>query len=138
MKIQTNGDFRKYFDVLNKKLDSKFDALDKRFDAVDKRFDIIEKRLAVVESRLEVHGQLISAMQKTQQVMSDSMVLLIREVRELRTRFGRVESEIKRLERGQTELIKMVTAIRDLESGKPLQLKEVHYESCTHFDWSRS
>jgi chromosome segregation ATPase len=130
--METNGDFRKYFDDLNRLLGEKFNAIDKRFDGVDKRLHNIEKRLDVVESSLEVHGQLISAMQKTQQVLSDSMVLLIREVRELRTRVEKVESEIERLERGQTELIKMVTEIRGLESGKPLQLKEVRYDEVGH------
>lgn len=126
--METNGNFKKYFDALNKRLDGEFAAIHKRLDAIEGRLDATEGRLDTVEERLALQGQLISAMQKTQQALSDSFVLLIRELKELKRRVTGLESRVERLERGQTEMIKMLADIRGLESGKKLELKEVQYD----------
>ncbi len=137
--METNGDFKKYFDALNKRLDGEFGTID--------------KRLVALESSVKAQGQLVLAMQQTQTMLSDSMVLLIREVKELKARVGGLEQRVgsleqragsleqrasslehsvERLEIGQTELIKMVTRIdtrlSDFESGKKFELKEVRYD----------
>lgn len=129
--METNGNFKKYFDALNKRLDRESAAIGKRFDAI--------------EERLNLQGQLITAMQKTQQALADSMVLLIREIKDLKAmvtsleervsslenRVTSLERRVERLERGQTEIIKMLAAINGLESGKKLELQEVHYDDKT-------
>ncbi|MEK7249955.1 MAG: hypothetical protein AAB209_05965 [Bacteroidota bacterium] len=130
--METNGDFKKYFDALNKRLDGEFGTID--------------KRLVALESSVKAQGQLVLAMQQTQTMLSDSMVLLIREVKELKARVGGLEQRVgsleqrasslehsvERLEIGQAELIKMVTRIdtrlSDFESGKKFELKEVRYD----------
>jgi hypothetical protein len=60
--------------------------------------------------------------------LSDSIVLLIRELKELTRRVTGLENRVERLERGLTEMIRMLADIRGLESGKKLELKEVQYD----------
>ena len=126
--METNGDFKKYFNALNKRLDVAFEAIDKRFAAVDARFDGIERRFEAIEQHLdgieqtvEVQGQAILSMQ-------DSLATVIRTTTLLATQFKKLEKRVERLEIGQTELIKMVMEIRGLESGKKLELKNVQYD----------
>lgn len=102
--METNGDFRKYFDDLNNRLDAKFKAIDFRFDAVDKRFDAVDQRLDAVDERLDVLTAvagdikvrvegldlLTTDMQKVQQ-------MLVKGFNQLNERVGKIEEMLPRI-----------------------------------------
>ena len=115
--MPTNGDFKKYFDSLNKR----FDSLEKQFDTVNKRFDAIE-------ATLKAQGDSILSMQDTLAVVLRTTTANTNQIKRLTARVGSLEKEVERLDIGQTVLIKMVTDIRSLESGKTVELKEVRYD----------
>ncbi len=119
--METDGDFKKYFDTLNKRLDVNFAAIDRRFETIEQRLDGMEQRLERLEQTVGVQGQAILSMQ-------DSLATVIRTTTHLATQFKKLEKRVERLEIGQTEIIKMVMEIRGLESGKKLELKEVQYD----------
>ncbi len=145
-----NGDFAKYFDALNKRLDVKFDAIDKRFDALNKqlevKFDAIDKRFETIEETLKAHGEAITSLQDSQALVLKTMTAIANAVKRLdervislegrvgrlEERSERIEQRLTRVENGIDGLIKMVTDIRGLESGKPLELKEVRYDEVAH------
>ena len=108
--METNGDFRKYFDALNKRLDNDFRA---------------------VEDKLEAHGQSILSTQDSLGVVIRTLTGLSNQFKNLDKRVGRVEKDVERLENGQTALIKMVSDIKGLESGTTLELKNVRYDDAT-------
>ena len=111
--METNGDFRKYFDALNKRLDKSFGD---------------------IEATLKAHGESIRSLQNSQALLlttvtaiANALKRLDERVSSLETRVEKLETKVDRLENGMDALIKMVTEIRGLESGKKLELKEVRY-----------
>ena len=56
---------------------------------------------------------------------------LSNQFKNLDKRVERLEKDVERLGNGQTALIKMVTDVKGLESGKTLELKNVRYDDAT-------
>ena len=59
--------------------------------------------------------------------IANALKRLDERVSSLETRVEKLEIKVDRLENGMEALIRMVTEIRGLESGKKLELKEVRY-----------
>jgi tetrahydromethanopterin S-methyltransferase subunit G len=133
--MDTNGDFRKYFDDLNNRLDAKFKAIDKRFDAVDKRFDAVNKRLDAVDERLDVLtavvgdikvrvellDHLTTDMQKVEQ-------LLVQQFEQLNKRVGKIEEALPRI---VALIMELGERVARFASGKQLELREVRYDEAS-------
>ncbi|MBI5474248.1 MAG: hypothetical protein HY961_18080 [Ignavibacteriae bacterium] len=134
--MDTNGEFKKYFDALNKRLDVNFEAIDKRFEAIDKRFEAIDKRFEAIEKPLDFLQEKGEAQGQSILSLHDSLATVIRIVslhstllKNIEKRVSRLEKRVERLEIGQNELIKMVADIRGIESGQKLELKGVQYNA---------
>ena len=116
--MKTNGNIKKYFDALNKRLDGEFGAIGQRFGRIEGRLGALE--------------QLVETMRQHQEKLSRIVAELVKVVEALDERVTNLEKRVERLETGQTVLIKMVTEIRGLESGKKLELKDVRYDDASH------
>lgn len=119
--METDGNFRKYFDALNKRLEKQFQSIDKRFDAI--------------EATLKAHGEAIRSLQDTQALLLTTMTAIANAVKRLdervsslENRVEKLENKVDRLDHDMGVLTKMVIEIRGLESGKKLELKEVRYD----------
>jgi tetrahydromethanopterin S-methyltransferase subunit G len=126
--MDTNGDFRKYFDDLNDRLDAKFKAIDKRFNAVDKRFDAVDERLDVltavvgdIKVRVELLDLLTTDMQKVQQ-------LLVQQFEQLNKRVGKIEDALPRI---VALIMELGERVARFDSGKQLELREVRYDEAS-------
>jgi archaellum component FlaC len=133
--MDTNGDFRKYFDDLNNRLDAKFKAIDKRFDAVDKRFDAVDKRLNAVDERLDVLTAVVGDIKVRVELLDDLTTdmqkveqLLVQQFEQLNKRVGKIEEALPRI---VALIMELGERVARFDSGKQLELREVRYDEAS-------
>jgi chromosome segregation ATPase len=92
--------------------------LSKEFESLNKRIDTLTEEVVDVKGELRLHGDLLRAMQQTQQEMVKNIVQL--------------NTRVDRLEQGQERLITLVARIvdrlTDFEAGAKVELENVVFD----------
>jgi hypothetical protein len=105
------------------------DDLDGKLDGVNKRIDILTVEITDVKSELHLHGDLLRAMQDTQQVVAKSIVQMNERTLQMNEKIGQLDS-------GQNRLIglvaKIVDWLTDFEEGASVELDNVDYDQSAH------